>query len=297
MSDLMHSFERVLERVTSAMGVEPLCFPVHVFMFPDDTTLVKEAGPENSSRKFVGISHGDSISLAFPISEETNATVAHEIAHVLREQRVTKHPIRLLDEGLAVYVERTIYGDSRQGRYLPISWRTMALHTVFYQHDYSKDPEFAAWDVYNYAYSIAAFLISRFGMKLYLELCRKSASEDDLVIIERFASAIQSVYDRSIDDLESDWRACFYVSLPSEYTERREREYVRRIEELELLCQHYEARLSGQGALQFDPPIISRERPTLDYGLAIVPAPEFCASATLEMEPDTLDQHFTTAGT
>ena len=73
-------------------------------------------------------------------------------------------------------------------------------------------------------------------MPLYLELCRKSVSNDVLVDGDSFATAAQSVYDRSIGDLERDWRECFSVSLPSVNSERREREHVRRIEELELLC-------------------------------------------------------------
>ena len=65
----------------------------------------------------------------------------------------------------------------------------MARYTVFGQAQYSGEAEITLCDAYEYAVSVTNFLIGRFGLPSYLDLCRKCKSDKEHLAGDEFAKA------------------------------------------------------------------------------------------------------------
>jgi hypothetical protein len=245
------ALDSALDRVAAALDLGPLDFRLPVYVFPDAERLHASVGTRDSLAAAGGFSHNDAVSLASCDLHTLCARAAHEFAHVYRYQFVTRELSGLLDEGLACYVEHSLFGTYLDHGPLPVSWRTMARYTVFYEWQYTSRAEYDSHQSYAYAYSVAAYLIQAYGLEKYLELCGTVVADQEHLAGEMLADAIQEVYGVSIEELEAGWRRLF-VDAQADPGESAGAELKGKIAELEARVRELEERLAGQTALDLE---------------------------------------------
>jgi hypothetical protein len=192
-----------LQSVILILEVEPLPYPIEVFLYSNEALRKRMSG--NDSRH--GWAAADSIHLPYDSWTQMRGTITHELAHVMREQRITHTPIALLEEGLTTYVEAELVRGSTSPPCITLenSLHVLANSTVFYEWLYTKTPENTWSEMYSHTHALTRYLVQKYGMKRYIELCRAVGSAQGTEP-DRLEGAVQAVYHLSLKELERTWR-------------------------------------------------------------------------------------------
>jgi len=114
----------------------------------------------------------------------------------------------LLDEGLAEYVcAQVASGSAHQPQIaVPTPLRVLARHEVFFDWLYVRDASYSSHAHYAHAHAFARYLIERYDMAKFKQLCVKAVAHGLPDAGERLAEAVRAVYDLPLPKLEQEWR-------------------------------------------------------------------------------------------
>ena len=164
---------------------------IHVFLVDSRSRMKDLMGAEQFGGAIA------SIRVVFAVVNATNnGCSTHEFCHVIAGA-VWGKPERWIDEGFASYSDErwrnreTIVGQlAEQGRLLPL--KTLA-------EDFLKQPE---WVAYHQSASFLGYVIERHGWEKFKQIWRGGFK------------SIPRVLGRSVEEVESDWRARLPAELP-----------------------------------------------------------------------------------
>jgi hypothetical protein len=212
LTEILDGCDAVLAQLQDRLKVEPLPFKIYVFLFPDQKLHIHLVRPPGNPAD--GYSHDDSISLVFAPWSEICNTIAHELCHVLRAQRITKKLSGLLDEGLATYMSYQLFPteDWPPAVTMPTSLRVLARYDVFFEGQHVKAPEFAPYDYYVHAHAFVGYMIERYGLEKFKRLCCNAGTTTPAEAGERLANAVQDIYGLSLKELEQQWRQAMSIT-------------------------------------------------------------------------------------
>ncbi len=133
--------------------------------------------------------------------------MTHELMHVVAAQRLKHRMMALLNEGLAEYGMAQIAQVSRcTGIRVPIPLGVLAHNRVFYEWRYVENPDYPPDAKYAHAAALADYLISRYSMDKFKELCLQTAYEANQDPSAQLHKAVATIYGISLRDLEQNWR-------------------------------------------------------------------------------------------
>jgi hypothetical protein len=164
--------------------------------------LYNSAGDATLESNYSGVAYPNTEAVravvVAPVDGNTYSLIAHEINHVIQQNTLGRPGTSFMNEGLPSAVMSTRFHDYGREFY----WKWTAAHS-------SSLPSLTAlvddanWNgsdtQYKTSASFLAYLIDRYGPALIAQVYQVPSS--------RIADSIRTVYGRSLQDLETDWRA------------------------------------------------------------------------------------------
>jgi len=196
--------DALVGQIEQFLEVRPLAFRIEVFLFesPEDMRRLLQV----KHRLAHGYAYNDHIGLLYDSWSEIKDTVAHEITHTVVMQRLHKHLMPLLNEGLAEYGETQTGGSATASICIPLSLSTLAHPGVFYDWQEIEAPDYSPGAKYAHAAALVDYLIGRYGMNKFKELCLQTAYDSQQNRAAQFHKAVVEIYGISLQNLEIDWR-------------------------------------------------------------------------------------------
>jgi len=204
--------EETLCKVYALLGQEALKFKVMMFLCRDQEQHRKifSRNHDASAPMASGYAHHDSVSLVYGPWREICRTTAHEFCHIVRRHRISPELLGILDEGLSDYVEEKLFpGGPVPAITLVPNLQVIANTSVFFEWMYTKNPALRGSYCYRHAHAFPDYLISRYGMPQYLELCRVTGASKEPTEGTKLAAAIEQIYGMPITQMEKLWRAAW----------------------------------------------------------------------------------------
>ncbi|MCW3096745.1 MAG: Peptidase superfamily [Chthonomonadaceae bacterium] len=203
--EVVREADLLVAQIEGLLDVKPLPFRIGIFLCRNREDLRQQNNvKEHLSDGYAGADH---ISLIYGSWEEIKCIIPHELTHVVAKQRLNMHLMPLLNEGLAEYgMAQTVAGSTRADIRVPLSLGTLAHSHVFYEWLYVAEPTYPADAKYAHAAALSDYLINRYGMDQFKELCRKTAYDAKQDPAAQLHKSTAEIYGISLRELEQNWR-------------------------------------------------------------------------------------------
>lgn len=99
-----------------------------------------------------------------------------------------------------------VAGSTRAAICLPLSLGTLAHSGLFYEWLYVETPDFQPGAKYAHAAALVDYLIGRYGMEKFKELCQQTAYDAGENQAAQLHKAVTAIYSLSLQNLEQNWR-------------------------------------------------------------------------------------------
>lgn len=201
---IVEGCDETQKQIGELLGIKISRRRVSIFLYPDDHSF-RRCEQIQGRPRFSGITRGNNISLPYEMWSSIAKTLAHELTHVISRRYCGKPSLRLLEEGLAMYVDNQLYPDTEKG-FIP--QLDLPLHQLANPEILGKfmDDYMRCSEAYAYAHVFGTYLIDRYGMAAFLCLLKASASRKWQKREKRFIVALQRIYGLTVEDLEHQWR-------------------------------------------------------------------------------------------
>jgi hypothetical protein len=197
--------DTLLAQIERILDVKPVAFRVQIFLCRNSEDLLQFK--KEKDQPIGGYAGAGYVCLVYGPWPEIRTTVAHELTHVVAKQRLKLYLMPLLNEGLAEYGRaQTVAGSARAGICLSLPLGTLAHSGLFYEWLYIAEPDHSAAAKYAHAGALADYLIGRYGMDKFKELCLQTAYDSSQNQAAQLHTAVTAIYGISLRQLEQDWR-------------------------------------------------------------------------------------------
>ena len=200
---LIAAGEQAIERLQDDIGV-PLEHKISVYVYNSERDMSRAVAPRSEAYDervtTLGIAVGDRTLLLLGPHRDAEATIAHELSHVVvgiaTDNPYTDLP-RWLDEGLAMYAEGELPANNE--RALQRAIRDDALFSIRSMSSYPGQSSLVD-PYYGQVYSVVEFMLDEFGAAKMRELLAVFADGS------RQEDALAQVYGLSLEELDNLWR-------------------------------------------------------------------------------------------
>jgi hypothetical protein len=202
---IAHAADALVSQIERILDVRAVPFRIGIFLClnPEDLRrLNKEKGLVPGR----GYAYAAYISLLYGPWTDIQATVAHELTHTVAKQRLNLHVMPLLNEGLAEYGRAQTGAGSDAAICLPLPLGTLAHRGLFYEWCYVEEPDYPWQAQYAHAAALTDYLIGRYGIAKFKELCRQTAYDSKQNPAAQLHKAVAGIYGLSLRQLEQNWR-------------------------------------------------------------------------------------------